>query len=165
MVGITGQSTWTEKLKDISAYTGAGYDNVRIAFQGTSNYNVDYIYLDNVVVEEIPVNAVFVMSPTSKNFGEIVANSTSTPQIFTISNNGQTPLIINNGGITLTGTDVSQFTLNDANTYPINLAYGQTATVSVSFSPTSAGNKTAQLQIVANAKEPSAKAVPLKSAV
>jgi len=151
--GLTGQSTWTEKLKDISAYTGAGYDNVRIAFQGTSNYNVDYIYLDNVVVEEIPVNAVFLMNPASKNFGEIVANSTSTPQIFTISNNGQTPLVINNGGITLTGTDAGQFTLSDANTYPINLAYGQTATVSISFSPTSAGNKTAQLQIVANAKE------------
>ena len=151
--GLTGQSTWTEKLKDISAYTGAGYDNVRIAFQGTSNYNVDYIYLDNVVVEEIPVNAIFLMSPTSKNFGEIIANSTSTPQIFTISNNGQTPLVINNGGITLTGTDAGQFTLSDANTYPINLAYGQTVTVSVSFSPTSTGNKTAQLQIVANAKE------------
>lgn len=151
--GLTAQSTWAEKVKDISAYTGVGFDNVKIAFQGTSNHNLDYIYLDNIVVEEIPANPVLIITPTTKDFGETVVNTVSFSQTFTISNDGLGTLTINNGGITLAGTNASHFTLNDANTYPINLSYAQTTTVSVSFSPTSVGGKTAQLQIVANAKE------------
>jgi hypothetical protein len=50
----------------------------------------------------------------------------------------------------LVGTDADQFVLTDGNTYPINLLNGQSATVDISFAPTSAGAKTAELQVVDN---------------
>jgi len=51
--GLTNQVDWTEKIADISAYIGS---NVKIAFQGISNYGSGdaYIYLDNITIGEIP---------------------------------------------------------------------------------------------------------------
>ena len=53
---LTGVTDWTLKTYNI---TSAISNNVRVKFKGTSNYgNGDaYIYLDGVVIEQIPTNA------------------------------------------------------------------------------------------------------------
>ena len=51
--GLTG-CNWTLKSYVLTSYIGA---NLKIKFKGTSNYGSGdaYIYLDGVVLEEIPV--------------------------------------------------------------------------------------------------------------
>jgi hypothetical protein len=148
--GLTGQTDWTEQIANITSYIG---NNVKIAFKGTSNYGSGdaYIYLDNVVVEAIPATPIFSLTPASKDFGTLVTSTTSPVQTFTITNSGGGTLTIASGGITLTGTDAGEFTLNDGNTYPINMGAGESVTVDIAFSPTSEGAKSANLQIVHNA--------------
>jgi len=145
VAGINMPTTWTEYTIDLSAYENSQY----IAFRMIDDDGYS-LYIDDVTVEEIPTTPIFSVSPTSKDFGTVNISSSSTAQTFTISNTGGGTLIIANGGISLTGTDAGQFDLTDGNSYPINLTAGQSATVDVTFAPTTAGAKTATLQIVDN---------------
>ena len=121
----------------------------RVKFTATTAYG-NNLFVDNIKVEEAPALPVFSISPTSKNYGSVYVGSSSADQTFTITNTGAGTLTITAGGISIIGTDASQFVLTDANIYPINLTAGQSAIVNVKFSPTSAGAKTADLQIVDN---------------
>ncbi|WP_337871688.1 choice-of-anchor J domain-containing protein, partial [Ignavibacterium sp.] len=105
--------------------------------------------LDDITIEEIPAAPLFSISPASKDFGTVIAGN-SVSATFTISNTGAGTLTINNGGITLTGANADQFTLGSI-TYPINLNNGESTQITVNFAPTSAGSKSANLQIVHNA--------------
>jgi hypothetical protein len=98
-----------------------------------------------------PSGAVCLLTPTSNAYGNQNIGTQSANQTFTITNGGLGTLTIASGGITLTGTNASEFVLTDVNSYPISLATGQTATVQVKFAPTTAGAKTASLQVVSNA--------------
>ncbi len=100
-------------------------------------------------VKEVPTTPLFTISPTSKDFGTVISGNTVSSN-FTITNTGVGTLTINSGGISLTGTNANQFSLGSI-TYPINLSNGQSTQITVNFSPTSAGVKTANLQIVHNA--------------
>src|SRR5690606_17047116 len=110
-------------------------------------------------IEEIPATPVFSVSPSTKDFGTLAVGG-SLSQVFTISNTGGGTLVIN-PAISVTGTDADQFVLTDANTYPLNLTAGQTATVSVAFTPTSAGEKSASLVIIDNLGSKATNTVPL----
>lgn len=79
----------------------------------------------------------------------IEVGSSSAAQTFTITNIGSGTLTID-PAISITGTDAAQFILSDTNTYPVYLTGGQSMTVDVTFSPTSQGNKYANLHIVDN---------------
>jgi hypothetical protein len=121
-----------------------------IVFEAVSAFG-DNLFLDDITIEAIPATPIFSLSPSSKAYGNLVSGNTSASQTFTISNIGGGTLTITSGNISLSGTDPGQFTLTDGNTYPINLTSGQSANVSVAFAPTSAGSKTANLQVVHNA--------------
>lgn len=74
--GLTGAANWTLKSYVLTSYIGA---NLKIKFKGTSNYgNGDaYIYLDGVVLEEIPVTLPSCTTITSPSNGALnVSNST-----------------------------------------------------------------------------------------
>ncbi len=131
-----------------SSYSGL----VKIGFYGESTaFNADNdLFVDNVTIEEIPTTPLFAISPESKDFGGAYVGETSAAQTFTITNTGVGTLSIASNGITVSGTDANQFTLA-AVSYPISLAEGESTTISVTFTPTSAGNKTANLNIVHNA--------------
>jgi len=120
-------------------------------------YTGDYYFdIDNVLLHEIPLDPLFSINPASKDFGLEIAGNSSAPQNFTITNIGGSTLTINSGGITLTGADADQFTLDDSGvTYPINLNASQSAVITVTFTPTITGTKTANLEIVHNAPDTS----------
>lgn len=76
--GLTGAANWTLKSYVLTSYIGA---NLKIKFKGTSNYGSGdaYIYLDGVVLEEIPVTLPSCVAITSPANGAInVSNSTVT---------------------------------------------------------------------------------------
>ncbi|WP_168026834.1 T9SS-dependent choice-of-anchor J family protein [Ignavibacterium album] len=134
-------------ILNLTGYTGI----VKIGFYGESTVsNADNdLMVDNFEVKEVPTTPLFTISPTSKDFGTVISGNTKSAN-FTITNTGVGTLSINSGGITLTGTNANQFSLGSIS-YPINLTSGQSAQITVNFSPTSAGVKTANLQIVHNA--------------
>ena len=92
------------------------------------------------------------ISPTSKNFGNVRQDTSSSAQVITISNTGTASL------------NVSSVSLSDTNNYGLNLnggttpcgsttpviATGSSCTVSVTFAPKSTGVKNATLGIVSD---------------
>ena len=87
---------------------------------------------------------------TNLNFGNVPVGSTSTAQTFTLTNAGTAPLTITS--IAVTGTNSSDFT--DTNTCPASsatLAAGASCTISVTFTPTATGSRTAGVSITDDA--------------
>jgi uncharacterized repeat protein (TIGR02543 family) len=94
------------------------------------------------------------LSPTSKDYGSAVTNSTSAAQAFTLSNIGTGNLVVS--AITLTGADSGMFTMaigdgtaGTCGATPTIAAAGS-CTVSATFTPTSAGAKSTTLRIASN---------------
>lgn len=74
--GLTGTANWTLKSYVLTSYIGA---NLKVKFKGTSNYGSGdaYIYLDGVVLEEIPATAPACVTLTSPVNGAVnVSNAT-----------------------------------------------------------------------------------------
>ena len=89
------------------------------------------------------------VDPTSYDFGSVNVGSSSTPQIFTISNTGTANLVV--GTITVTGTNANQFSKQNDNCSGQIITPSSTCTVQAVFSPTSAGSLNANLSIPSNA--------------
>ncbi len=96
-------------------------------------------------IEEIPIFAVF---PVSVNFGEVPVATQSPWVDIVIRNTGAGTLLINN--LVLSGNNISQFVLQDNNTYPVSIGPADSAVVSVAFAPTSIGMKSASVNISTN---------------
>jgi hypothetical protein len=96
-------------------------------------------------IEDLPV---FAVTPQRIDFGEILVGMQSAFQKLVIKNAGTGNLLLNS--LALGGSNVSHFMLQDTNTYPISLGQGDSAMVSVAFSPSSNGLKQAQLDIMTN---------------
>ena len=110
---------------DVNAGGGAGTQTVALSGTGgTSSYTV---------------------SPTSLAFGSITKNTVSAAQSVTVMNGGSAALPITS--IALEGTNRSQF--KQTNTCGGSVPGGSSCTISVKFAPTSAGSKTATLNVTA----------------
>jgi len=88
------------------------------------------------------------VAPGAKDFGDVFVGN-SAQQIFSITNDGTDDLIIEVGDILLDGENSDQFALEGLS-LPFTLAPTQSQNVTVSFSPTSEGEKSATLQISSN---------------
>lgn len=94
------------------------------------------------------------VSPASKDFGAVVVNATSYPQIFTISNSGTSALTVS--GISLAGSDNGMFALavgdGSGGTCgtTTTLAPAGNCTVSATFTPASIGPKNTTLRITSD---------------
>jgi hypothetical protein len=126
---------------------------------GPFGSNSLYIGIDALTVERVSANPVFAASPASVSFGTVSVGGSSAPQSISLGNAGQGTLTIT--GVSLTGADASQFTLTNTNTLPANLGNGQSITVSVTFSPTSTGPKSASLQVTYTGATGSPATIPL----
>jgi hypothetical protein len=113
--------------------------------------------LDLVVADKTP-NTVSVLlnakrgakvSTSLLNFSSLIGAS-SAAQTVTISNNGDSSLFVS--GITLTGVAPGQFALTRGTCPSLTptIAVGGSCAVNVTFSPTTAGDKSATLQIITN---------------
>ena len=99
------------------------------------------------------------VSPTSKNFGDVLVGSSSPAQTFTVSNLGGADLEV--GTITLTGTNADQFAIQNDDASGETIAPDGSRTLQVVFSPTSAGAKLAALSIPSNDPDEDPLTVPL----
>ena len=80
------------------------------------------------------------------SFGNQDVTAGVTTQTFQIGNAGNEPLRFKGPGLTITGRNASDFLLPNANLLPI--APGTTRTFSVTFDPTVAGDKEAQINVL-----------------
>jgi len=139
--------TYTQYTVEV---TDVGKGDAYIAFKHGMTETFQSIFIDDFTWEEIPTGPVCAIDPTSKAFGTVNVGGSSAAQTFTISNDGVGILTLT--GVSITGTDLGQFTLTDENSYTHDLTPGQSITVDVAFSPTSVGSKSANLSIESNAK-------------
>jgi hypothetical protein len=90
------------------------------------------------------------LSPTSVTFASQQVNSTSGAQTVTVTNSGTAPLTIS--GISLAGTNPGDFAqTNTCPVSPATLAASANCTVSVTFTPTAGGSRSASLSVADNA--------------
>lgn len=104
----------------------------------------------NVFVGTTTSAPVVSLSPTSLSFGNHQVNTTSSAQTVTLKNSGNAALTIK--GIGLSGPNSGDF--HQQNTCPSSsstLAAGASCTISVTFTPTAEGTRSASLAIADNA--------------
>lgn len=87
------------------------------------------------------------LSPTSVSFGNQRVNTTSNPSVVTLSNTGTASMAISSIG--LSGTNASNFA--QTNNCGTSLAAGTNCAISITFTPSATGTRTATLSVVDNA--------------
>ena len=123
-------------------------DDKFIAFKhgGTPSW-ARSLYIDNILVEEIPDEPILVVTPEAYDFSKQQIGTVSDAKEFTLLNDGGGTLTIAPADISITGTDADDFVLNNLGD-DVNLLPGETATISVAFAPEDLGDKTAILEIL-----------------
>jgi len=91
---------------------------------------------------------IFEINPVSHDFGKIRVTTTS-EQVFTISNIGESNLMINS--ISITGVNQNEFAHNSEN-FPLTIVPNGNQLFNVTFAPISAGSKTAEVIVHHNAE-------------
>jgi hypothetical protein len=86
-------------------------------------------------------------NPSSLNFGTIKVGHSSSPQTVTLNNTGATALNIT--GVSITGTNAQDFV--KSGTCPASLAPNTSCTLSVAFTPSAKGSRSALLTLSDNA--------------
>lgn len=85
------------------------------------------------------------IAPTSHDFGNVVMSQPSTPVTLTVTNTGSA--VTGALSASLSGSDMSQFAIGSNGCNGQTLAASATCTLQVTFTPTSAGIKTASLLV------------------
>jgi hypothetical protein len=91
------------------------------------------------------------LSPKSLSFGSVLIESTSASQTITLTNTGLGTLTFTGGnkaGITITGSDASDF--SQTNNCGTSVAEGASCTVTVTFTPQESGTRTADVTFTDN---------------
>lgn len=131
----------------------------KIRFTATSA-NGNNLYLDNIVLQQGPVDTVFNHDPASLTFTDLSIGETGTIVFdhytgsgynrynwIDIYNSGTQSLILPRENVYLTGVDADQFWF-DPSYLPRTITAGGGFGISVRFTPTSAGDKHATLHLV-----------------
>ncbi len=136
----------------VGDFNGDGKQDIAIAnnIDGTVSIRLGGVAIMNVLgnTNTVANGTTTTTQTNATNFGSTCIGS-STTSTYTIQNTGITALTISTGGITLSGTDASLFTVGGI-MLPATIAANSTATFTVSFSPTTSGAKTAQINIANN---------------
>ncbi len=137
---------------DTVAAAGGPMRAVMKSFTVTSDANLDIDLagvVDNPALKGIeivaaPLAGVLGSSPGMLDFGSIATGSNIAHNVVLVNSGvaGDDPITLQ--GVSLAGTDASQFSFNFAT---VTLSPGQTTTIPVTFSPNVAGVKSAALQV------------------
>jgi Bacterial Ig-like domain (group 3)/FG-GAP-like repeat/Abnormal spindle-like microcephaly-assoc'd, ASPM-SPD-2-Hydin len=101
------------------------------------------------VLKQVVQGSIAQLSPASLNFGNQTVDMVSAAKIVTLTNEGNIALTISSIGIT--GTDHADFA--QSHTCGASVAAGASCTISVTFTPTTTGTRTATLSILDNAPQ------------
>jgi Ca2+-binding RTX toxin-like protein len=115
-------------------------------------WNIERLRFADALVNLAPTINV---SPASLAFGNQIVNTTSAAQTITVTNTGLALLTVS--GVTVAGADPTAFSAVNGCLAP--LARAGTCTVSVTFRPTTAGAKSASVNIASNDTESPTKSV------
>ncbi|MBU1616006.1 PKD domain-containing protein [bacterium] len=126
--------------------TGKSYDMKKMSFYEDVKEGNFYSCHFQIVVSS-PRPDILIL-PKSHDFGRVTRGNSSAPQVFTISNVGNLELAI--GTVTLTGTNLDEFKVQNNNCQGQKLAPQASCAVEVIFSPFSDGLKSANLTIISN---------------
>ncbi|MFA7056820.1 MAG: choice-of-anchor D domain-containing protein [Candidatus Cloacimonadales bacterium] len=131
-------ANWTEQTVSLVGFSG----NQAIAFRLIDDNGLS-CYIDDVTIEEVPTTPIVQIDTDPIEFGTVDLNAVPHTENVSIKNIGGGILTITN--IAIIGTDASQFSLADivSNT----LTAEEELLIEVTFNPTTAGAKTATLQI------------------
>jgi uncharacterized repeat protein (TIGR03803 family) len=99
------------------------------------------------VVYELSKEPFAAFSPTGLSFGNQTPGVSSSPQATTLTNSGRLPLTITS--IQIAGANSGDF--SQTNNCPASLAPFNSCKISVTFTPTAGGNRSAELQVADNA--------------
>jgi hypothetical protein len=122
---------------------------------GTGGTGCQYKYGCGVVYE-VTREPFVTLSPTSLSFENQTVGIGSSPLVVTLTNSGNLPLTITS--IQITGADSSDF--GQTNNCPSSLAPNVSCKISVTFTPTATGNRSAAVSVTDNAPG-SPQSVPL----
>jgi len=100
------------------------------------------------------------VTPLSYDFGNVEMKKSKTAS-FKVKNNGKADLLISTS---VTGTDVSMFTIMSGGGVSKTIKPGKTLTIKVVFKPTSAGSKSSTLEITSNDPDTPTIDIPLTGA-
>src|SRR5207249_2453187 len=115
-------------------------------------WSVALVSLAAVVVVAAPAAAAapaVTFIPTSLTFGQQAIGATSAPQSVTVKNTGDAALFIN--GAPIRGANPLDFTTIDDQCSGLTLAPGTGCSMSITFSPTAAGTRSATISVTDNA--------------
>ncbi|HEX5410931.1 MAG TPA: choice-of-anchor D domain-containing protein, partial [Terriglobia bacterium] len=93
------------------------------------------------------LGAVATLAPSSLNFGKVRVMSTSSPRTITLTNSGNVALNI--ASLAITGSNSSDFA--QSNNCGISVAPGANCSISVTFTPSAKGPRTATLSVADDA--------------
>jgi len=140
-------TAWTEHTINLDAYTG---EIVYIAFYQYASAATNWGFgIDDFLLEEIPAMPVFTHSPTALAFPFTQDGTSSAALSVTVTNTGAGTLSFASTDVSISGTDATDFSWDDSN-LPADLTTGQSVVIPVTFSPQSAGQKSATLVIYYN---------------
>ncbi len=104
------------------------------------------LFLDDILIESIPDEPLLVVIPAEEvDFGLQQIGTSSEPQQFVLYNDGGGTLSIGPDDISITGLDADDFVLNNLSE-TVFLEFGESADISVAFSPEEVGEKQATLE-------------------
>ena len=155
---------WSIAIEDmgnvyVTGFTGSsGYPTTHGAYDESHNGYLDFFV--SKLDRDLSADALNIeISPTSYDCGSINIDSTSI-QTFTVTNTGnEEDLVI--GTLSITGTDASEFSIENDNCSGQTVAPSDTCTVDVLFAPTSEGSESANLSLLSNDPDTPTLDVPL----
>ena len=137
-VPVNGSCT----IRVIFRPTSSGSKSALIAITHNAPGTPSIVTLSGTGVEAVPILSV---SPPTLSFSQLVG-VVSAPQLVTLSNTGNAPLVISR--VSLAGSNANQFSQTNACS---QVGAGASCSISVRFAPSTAGTKSASLSIVHNA--------------
>jgi hypothetical protein len=158
-LSIAASSSYTITVKFAPASVGIRTATINIASNDPNVSNYDFALAGistslSAPAASVQGNGVSITdgdntpsSTDNTDFGSI-SNASSTTKSFVIKNTGTAALTVT--GCTFTGTNASEFSIASAPYYPLSIAANSSYTMTVKFAPTSAGTRTATMNIASN---------------
>jgi hypothetical protein len=120
-----------------------GVHSIIAAYSGDANF----VASTSPVLDQVVQGAIAAFSPPRLNFGRQTVGITSSGQVSTLGNTGDATLVINS--IKLTGANKGNFV--ETNNCGTSVPAGSSCNITVIFTPSSTGTKTAAVSITDNA--------------